>query len=397
MARQSISVGSQANDGTGDSLRTGAQKVNSTLTEIYNELGDGTDLAVSINGVLTPGQTLRVSESGRFVPGALNYTDLANRPVIPEAQVQSDWSVNTQSEVAFIKNKPSVPTTVSTLTDVLIAAPQIGHALRWNGSGWINQSVQENFVSSLDNLSDVTISAGTVTTGQTVRYNGQTWVNSKLNYSDLNLTPTLSTVASSGAYADLTGKPDLSLYLTAQLPADWTATTGSTRILNKPNLFDGQYSTLTGTPTFATVATSGSYLDLSNTPTTLSPARTSISGTTTSIINEFAANLTIGTGFKSYVLFKVQTSVAAWVTIYTDTTSRSNDSSRSITTDPAPGSGIIAEVITQGSNQTVLITPGTIGWNNDASPTSNVYLKVVNKSGSNEAITVTLTVLQLEL
>ena len=106
MARQSISVGSQANDGTGDSLRTGAQKVNSTLTEIYNELGDGTDLAVSINGVLTPGQTLRVSESGRFVPAALNYTDLANRPVIPEAQVQSDWSVNTQSEVAFIKNKP---------------------------------------------------------------------------------------------------------------------------------------------------------------------------------------------------------------------------------------------------------------------------------------------------
>jgi hypothetical protein len=398
MARQSISVGSQANDGTGDSLRTGAQKVNSTLTEIYNDLGNGTDLAITIAGVLIPGQTLRVGEGGKYVPANLNYTDLVNRPVIPEAQVQADWSINTQSSVAFIKNKPSVPTTVSTLTDVAIAAPVIGQALRWNGNGWINQNVIESVVQSFDNLSDVTISAGTLTTGQSIRYNGQVWVNSKINYSDLNAAPAFATVATSGTYADLTGKPDLSVFLTAQLPADWTATTGSTRILNKPTLFGGAYSDLTGLPTLATVATSGSYLDLSNRPSTLSPARTSIAGTTTSLSNDFAANLTISTGFKSYVLFKVQTSVAAWVTLYTDTTSRSNDTSRDITTDPSPGSGIIAEVITQSSGQTIIIAPGTIAWNDDSgTPTGNVYLKVVNKSGASSAVTVTLTVLQLEL
>lgn len=396
MARQSISVGSQANDGTGDSLRTGAQKVNSTLTEIYNDLGNGTDLQINISGVLTPGQTLRVGEGGKYVPAALNYTDLANRPVIPEAQVQSDWSINNQSSSAFIKNKPSVPTTVSTLTDVLIAVPQIGQALRWNGSGWINQNVVESVVQSFDNLSDVTISQGTLVTGQTVRYNGQTWVNSKLNYSDLYAAPSLSSVATSGAYADLTGKPDLSLFLTAQLPSDWNATSGATRILNKPTLFSGAYSSLTGIPTFATVATSGSYLDLTNTPSTLSPSRTTVNGTTTSINNDFAANLTISAGFKSYLLFKVQTSVAAWVTIYTDTTSRSNDTARLETTDPLPGSGVIAEVITAGA-ETVLLTPSTIGWNNDSTPATNIYLKIVNKSGSATAITVTLTILQLEL
>lgn len=38
-------------------------------------------------------------------------------------------------------------------------------------------------------------------------------------------------------------------------------------LTNKPTLFDGQYSSLTGTPALATVATSGSYNDLSNKPT----------------------------------------------------------------------------------------------------------------------------------
>jgi hypothetical protein len=54
----------------------------------------------------------------------------------------------------------------------------------------------------------------------------------------------LATVATTGAYSDLTGTPTLAT----------VATTGA-------------YSDLTGTPTLATVATSGSYTDLSNTPT----------------------------------------------------------------------------------------------------------------------------------
>jgi hypothetical protein len=53
--------------------------------------------------------------------------------------------------------------------------------------------------------------------------------------------------------------------------ADWNATTGDAQILNKPTLATvattGAYSDLSGTPSLATVATSGSYTDLSNTPT----------------------------------------------------------------------------------------------------------------------------------
>lgn len=44
MAKQGISTGSSPNDGLGDSLLTGAIKINSNFTEIYNTFGNGTNL-----------------------------------------------------------------------------------------------------------------------------------------------------------------------------------------------------------------------------------------------------------------------------------------------------------------------------------------------------------------
>ena len=122
--------------------------------------------------------------------------------------------------------------------------------------------------------------------------------------------------------------------------------------------------------------------------------RTTANAATSSIANNASANITI-TAAKTYALQKIQTSAAAWVTLYTDTTSRSNDSSRNETTDPTPGSGVVAEAITTGA-ATQIITPALIGWNNDGTPASTVYAKVVNKSGSTGAITVTLHYLPLE-
>ena len=56
---------------------------------------------------------------------------------------------------------------------------------------------------------------------------------------------------------------------------------------------------------------------------------------------------------------------------------------------------MIAEIIsTAGVVQG--ITPGTIGWNDEATPTTDVYAKVVNKSGSTGTVAVTLTTVQLE-
>ena len=132
-------------------------------------------------------------------------------------------------------------------------------------------------------------------------------------------------------------------------------------------------------------------------PTWSSPtqARTTANATTSSLVVGASGNITI-TAAKTYSLLKIQTSAAAWVTLYTDSTSRSNDASRGETTDPTPGSGVIAEVITSGA-ATQILTPGVIGWNNDSTPASTVYAKVVNKSGSTQAITVTLHYLAMEI
>jgi len=62
--------------------------------------------------------------------------------------------------------------------------------------------------------------------------------------------PSLATVATSGSYNDLTNKPTIP---SAQVNSDWNSNSGVSQILNKPSL--------------ATVATSGSYNDLSNKPT----------------------------------------------------------------------------------------------------------------------------------
>jgi len=123
--------------------------------------------------------------------------------------------------------------------------------------------------------------------------------------------------------------------------------------------------------------------------------RQTYTATTISIADGATDNITI-VGYKAYGLIAIEPSAAAWVTVYTDATARSADSGRSENTDPLPGSGVIAEVITTSANQKQVITPGTIGWNNDGTPSTNMYLKVVNKSGSNAAITVGMTVIKLE-
>jgi hypothetical protein len=123
-------------------------------------------------------------------------------------------------------------------------------------------------------------------------------------------------------------------------------------------------------------------------------SRGTAAGTTASLANNATGNLTI-VGFKGYVLYKIQTSAGAWVRIYTDAASRTADAGRAQTSDPSPGSGIIAEIITSGA-QTIVVGPGTIGFNNESSPTTNIELAVTNLSGSTATITVTLTILKIE-
>ena len=53
MAKQSIGLGSTANDGTGDSLRVGGDKINDNFNEIYTTYGDGSTLTPFTTGTST--------------------------------------------------------------------------------------------------------------------------------------------------------------------------------------------------------------------------------------------------------------------------------------------------------------------------------------------------------
>lgn len=80
--------------------------------------------------------------------------------------------------------------------------------------------------------------------------------------------PTFVTVATTGSYTDLINKPTLfngSYNYLSNVPTSFT-----------PSAHNQDWSTVTGKPTFATVATSGSYTDLSNKPSMFSGSYTDL-------------------------------------------------------------------------------------------------------------------------
>jgi hypothetical protein len=225
----------------------------------------------------------------------------------------------------------------------------------------------------------------TIFSGETLRFAGASGITTTTDgEGKVTITgPTLATVATSGSYTDLTNKPTI--------PAAYSAT--SIDALS-------DVDTSTSSPTDGQTLV-WSQFQLKWLPGTISgggggtlATRAAVAGTTASLANAATGNLTI-TGYKGYMLYKIQTSAAAWVRIYTDIASRTADASRVEGADPTPGSGVVAEVITTGA-QTILISPGALGFSNEASPNTNIQLAVTNKSGGTTTITITLTAVQLE-
>ena len=220
---------------------------------------------------------------------------------------------------------------------------------------------------------------------------------------------------------------------TAPVNADWNASSGLAEILNKPTIppaytlpiasstvlggfkvganltIDAVTGVLDANPGSYTLPTasagtlggikvgSGLSIDgngvLTATGGSTVPQIQDLAGTTASIADDASAELNI-TGYKAYSLFKITTDAEAWVRVYVDDASRDADATRSEGQDPTPGGGVIAEVRTSGA-ESILITPGIMGFNNDNPRTDNIYLAVTNRSGSATTITVTLTALQI--
>jgi hypothetical protein len=220
----------------------------------------------------------------------------------------------------------------------------------------------------------------------------------------------------------------------APVSADWNASSGLAQILNKPtipsaytlqiatadaiggirvganlsiNATTGVLDANTGSYTLPTATGSvlggikiGSGLSIDGNGVVTASGSSSVpiiqelSGTTASLAADATAELNI-VGYKAYSLFKIVSTAESWIRIYTDDVSRDADATRSEGQDPISGSGVIAEIRTDGVTNTVLISPGILGFNNDSPRTTTIYLSVTNRSVTPTAITVTLTALKI--
>ena len=87
MAYSTILTGSSANDGTGDTLRDGATKVNANFSELYNKLGTGTNLSTGITADAT-----NVTLTAPILSGVTTTTsgNLQVKPASNILEVQGD-------------------------------------------------------------------------------------------------------------------------------------------------------------------------------------------------------------------------------------------------------------------------------------------------------------------
>ena len=194
-----------------------------------------------------------------------DYDDLTNKPTIPEDLADlDDVNITSPEDDQVLKYDATSGKWINStggggggasdlndLDDVTITSPEENQVLKYDGSQWVNATSPAG-ATNLNGLTDVTIASPA--SGQALVYNSTSdeWENAAVDYSNIANKPTLATVATSGSYDDLTDKPTIPA---AQVQADYgqTDNTKIDYIKNKPNL--------------ATVATSGDYTDLINKPT----------------------------------------------------------------------------------------------------------------------------------
>ena len=280
------------------------------------------------------------------------------------------------------------PSTTGQPTDGTFTYVVAGITYSWNGESW----TAAGSGATATDLTVFSVTTGPASTPSELGYNSNT---GNFQFNPPDLSGYLTSVGQLNNHTDvnITGVADNQLlkynasttdwenwtpnYLTAETDPVFTASAASGITSTKVTNWDTAYG-------WGNHASAG-YV-------TGPPSRETAQATAAGVISGAAADISITTP-KTYALLKIETSVAAWVTLYSSSNARTSDASRLETTDPTPGSGVLAEVITTGA-VTQAITPGSICFNESAGTTT--YVKVVNKTGATTNITVTLTYIKLE-
>ena len=126
-------------------------------------------------------------------------------------QVQSDWAETDTESVSYIKNKP-------TISDAEIVIKQ-------------NNVTKGSFTLNQNGSATINLEGGSGGGSAQVQSDWAETDTEAVSY--IKNKPTLSIVATSGSYNDLTDKPTIP---DAQVNSDWNASSGISQILNKPEM-----------------------------------------------------------------------------------------------------------------------------------------------------------------
>lgn len=195
MAKQPISIGTVANDGTGDTLRAGADKINDNFNEAYSALGNGTTFLDVVNNNLeidVSGKANKVSflyDTFDDLPSATSYHGaIAHVHSTGALYYAHDGSWNrlltdTSSGAVTSYSDPIATVAYSGLltsladVDLVANTPDEDDVLTYDGTKWIAAAPTGGGggggATSLSDLDDV--SSNTPTTGQVLKWDGNVW------------------------------------------------------------------------------------------------------------------------------------------------------------------------------------------------------------------------------
>ena len=116
MAKQSIFLGTVANDGTGTNLRGGGSIINQNFDEIYTAIGDGSNLTgyITIEDTSSTQNTVNLGEKLQFIGANGITTTVGNN----EVQIAIDGTVLTETSTDTLTNK-SIALGTNTITGTL--------------------------------------------------------------------------------------------------------------------------------------------------------------------------------------------------------------------------------------------------------------------------------------
>ena len=135
MAKQTLGLGTSANDNTGDTLRAGGDKINDNFTEIYTAIGNGTNLNISLSNPAS-GQVLRYNGS-TFLPSdysALTTSlDVAGYSIISSSNGNINLNPNGTGNVLI--NNGSIVNTFNGTTGVVDFPTKIQYKNEYDALG----------------------------------------------------------------------------------------------------------------------------------------------------------------------------------------------------------------------------------------------------------------------